>query len=138
MQYEYRGIGFSQSFCKRLYPDRSSKISFQDLSSYFLTSLLSKTGIFTFNGLTWNWHFCQQSNILFENKCFLSGPFSFSLTTHACRQSGTDTKANDAITEIFLRFSNIPGIEVSNKNTYWDMVLQMPYFSTFMVSTTFP
>ena len=69
-----------------------------------------------------NWHFsllmalleidifCQQSNILFENKCFLSGPFSFSLTTHACRQSGTDTKANDAITEIFLRFSNIPGI----------------------------
>ena len=82
--------------------------------------------------------FCQQSNILFENKCFLSGPFSFSLTTHACRQSGTDTKANDAITEIFLRFSNIPGIEVSNKNTYWDMVLQMPYFSNFMVSTTFP
>ena len=82
--------------------------------------------------------FCQQSNILFENKCFLSGPFSFSLTTHACRQSGTDTKANDAITEIFLSFSNIPGIEVSNKNTYWDMVLQMPYFSNFMVSTTFP
>ena len=82
--------------------------------------------------------FCQQSNILFENKCFLSGPFSFSLTTHACRQSGTDTKANDAITEIFLRFSNIPGIEVSNKNTYWDMVLQMPYVSTLIVRTTFP